>query len=61
MEVKIQFPKDDNNEIYDGRIHTVSPVELESTSIRNNKLYMKKINLASHYLEIKMEDFLKFP
>lgn len=38
--IKIQFPNDDSNKIYDGKIHTVTPVELESILIGNNKFYI---------------------
>ncbi|MEE3343469.1 MAG: hypothetical protein VZS44_05215 [Bacilli bacterium] len=38
--VKIQFPKDSINNNYDGKIHTVKPVELESFKIRNDKYYI---------------------
>ena len=34
--IKIQFPHDDSNKVYDGKIHNVTPVELESILIGSN-------------------------
>lgn len=38
--IKIQFPKDESNEVFDGKIHTITPVGLESFLIGNNKFYI---------------------
>lgn len=38
--IKIQLPNDDSNKVYDGKIHTVTPVELESILIGSNKFYI---------------------
>ncbi len=47
--IKIQFPSNDSNKVYDGKIHTVNPVELESILVGNNKFYILRYKEADQF------------
>ena len=38
--MKMQFPKDERNDIFDGKVHNIVPEEIASILIGNNKLYV---------------------
>ncbi len=38
--IDVQFPKDDSNELFDGRIHSITPTDLESFFIGDSKIYI---------------------